>query len=46
MGEQGRILCCDAYKGEKKISISPLNKVQMDKIAYKADGMPMTGRGK
>ena len=36
--QQGHILCCDANKGEIQISISPLNKSQMDKIAYKADG--------
>lgn len=38
MGEQGHILCCDAHKGEKEIGINPLNKAQMDKIAYKTDG--------
>lgn len=37
-GGQGHILCCDAHKGEREISINPLNKVQMDKIAYKTDG--------
>ncbi len=37
-GRQGHILCCDAHKKETKISLSPLNKVQMDKIAYKPDG--------
>lgn len=31
-------MCCDAEKGEKEISISPLNEFQMDKIAYKKDG--------
>ena len=33
-GNQGHILCCDAHKKETEITISPLNKVQMDKIAY------------
>ena len=33
-GDQGHILCCDAHKKETEITISPLNKVQMDKIAY------------
>lgn len=33
-GNQGHILCCDAKKGENEITISPFNKVQMDKIAY------------
>lgn len=36
--QQGRILCCDAHKKETEIFLSPLNKVQMDKIAYKPDG--------
>lgn len=38
VGEQNHILCCDAEKGEKEISISLLNEFQMDKIAYKKDG--------
>lgn len=38
VGQQGHILCCDAYKKETEISTSPLNKVQMSKIAYKPDG--------
>lgn len=37
-GQQGHILCCDAHKKETEIHTSPLNKVQMDKIAYKPDG--------
>lgn len=37
-GGQGHILCCDAHKGEKEIGINPLNKDQMDKIAYRTDG--------
>lgn len=37
-GQQGHILCCDAHKKETEICTSPLNKVQMDKIAYKPDG--------
>lgn len=36
--QQGHILCCDAHKGENEISISPLSKVQMNKIAYKSNG--------
>lgn len=36
--KQGHILCCDAHKGEIGIDTSPLNKLQMDKIAYKMDG--------
>lgn len=38
ISRQGHILCCDAHKKEAEITISPLNKVQMDKIAYKFDG--------
>lgn len=38
VGQQGRVLCCDANKKEKRIHTSPLNKIQMDKIAYKPDG--------
>lgn len=38
VGQQGHILCCDAHKKEIRINASPLNKVQMDKIAYKQDG--------
>lgn len=37
-GEKGRILCCDAHKSESEISLSPLNEIQMEKIAYKPDG--------
>lgn len=37
-GQKGRVLCCDAHKCEAEISLSPLNKVQMDKIAYRPDG--------
>lgn len=37
-GDQRHILCCDANKGENEITISPLNKVQMDKIAYDPNG--------
>ena len=33
-GNQGHILCCDAHKKETEITISPLDRVQMDKIAY------------
>lgn len=38
IGQQGHVLCCDAHKKETEISTSPLNKVQMNKIAYKRDG--------
>lgn len=42
MGQPGHILCCDAHKKETEISTSPLNKLQMDKIAYKPDGRIFT----
>ncbi len=42
MGQQGHVLCCDAHKKETEISTSPLNKLQMDKIAYKPDGTIFT----
>lgn len=38
VGMQGHILCCDAHKKETVIHTSPLDKAQMDKIAYKPDG--------
>lgn len=38
VGKEGHILCCDSYKKEKIITINPLNKVHMEKIAYKVDG--------
>lgn len=41
-GQQGHILCCDAHKKETEISTNPLNKLQMDKIAYKPDGTIFT----
>jgi len=41
-GNRGRMLCCDAQKGEDEITVSPLNKIQMDKIAYKPDGVMYT----
>lgn len=37
-GDSGHVLCCDAHKKETEIELSPLNKVQMDKIAYDKDG--------
>lgn len=37
-GNPGHVLCCDAHKKETEIELSPLNKVQMDKIAYDKDG--------
>lgn len=37
-GDRGHILCCDACKKETEISTSPLDKFQMDKIAYNKDG--------
>ena len=40
--QQQHILCCDAHKKETEISTSPLNKMQMDKIAYKSDGIIYT----
>ena len=39
---QGHILCCDAHKKETEIELSPLNKVQMDKIAYDKEGRIFT----
>lgn len=39
---QGHILCCDAHKKETEIELSPLNKVQMGKIAYDKDGRIFT----
>lgn len=41
-GNQGHILCCDAYKNEAEIMINPLDKVQMDKIAYDKEGKIFT----
>jgi hypothetical protein len=40
--QKGHIVCCDAHKGETEISISPLNQVQMDKIAYTPEGIIYT----
>jgi hypothetical protein len=40
--QQWHILCCDAYKSETEISTSPLNQVQMDKIAYTSEGIIYT----
>lgn len=38
-GKGRKILCCDAYKAdEEEMVISPLNKVQMDKIIYDTNG--------
>lgn len=37
-GGKEHILCCDAHKKETVISTSPLNRVQMDKIAYDKNG--------
>lgn len=37
-----RILCCDASKGDRKITISPLNPEHMKLIRYSADGMIYT----
>ena len=39
---QGHILCCDAHKKETEMKLSPLNKVQMDKIAYDKEGRIFT----
>lgn len=41
-GNQGRVLCCDANKKEVEITISPLDKIQMGKIAYDKDGRIFT----
>lgn len=37
-GEQRHIVSCDAHKKETTIELSPLNKVQMDKIVYDSEG--------
>lgn len=38
-GEGKHMLCCDAYKSdEDELTISPLNKNQMEKLAYGSDG--------
>ena len=37
-GQGNHILCCDAHKKETEISLSPFDKIQMDKIAYRRDG--------
>lgn len=38
-----KILCCDAYKSdEAELSVSPLNKTQMDKICYDINGFIKT----
>lgn len=42
VGQNGRILCCDAHKKDVEISLNPLNKIQMDKIAYTKEGVVYT----
>lgn len=37
-GNQNHILCCDAQKKETEIIVNPLDKTQMDKIAYDKEG--------
>lgn len=38
-----KILCCDAYKADEyELTISPLNKSQMDKITYDKQGFIKT----
>lgn len=32
------VACCDAYRGEKDLTINPWNKRQMEAIAYRRDG--------
>ena len=41
-GTQNHILCCDAHKKDSMLHINPLSKMQMDKIAYKANGIIYT----
>lgn len=36
--EEHHVLCCDASKGSKTITISPLNQFHMQKIRYSEDG--------
>lgn len=43
-GAGKRVLCCDACKKDEiELKISPLNKQQMDKIAYNKEGFITTG---
>ena len=37
-GEE-KVLCCDASKGEQKITINPQNREMMDGIGYTSDGL-------
>lgn len=37
-GREKRELCCDAYKGDEEITISPLNRDHMERIKYTKDG--------
>lgn len=41
-GDKKHILCCDAHKKETEINLSPLDKVQMAKIAYDKEGKIFT----
>lgn len=41
IGDKGHILCCDAHKKETEITISPLNKVQMDILILLLIGVVM-----
>lgn len=43
VGKGKKLLCCDAYKAdEDELTISPLNKQQMDKITYEKNGFIKT----
>ena len=42
IGRTDMVLCCDAHKGEGEIHTNPLDKIQMDKIAYDKSGRIFT----
>lgn len=42
LGRAEQALCCDAHKAEQEIFINPLDKTQMDKIAYDKQGRIFT----
>lgn len=42
IGRTENLLCCDARKGEEEIYTNPLDKTQMDKIAYGKRGRIFT----
>lgn len=42
IGHTENVLCCDARKGEEEIHTNPLDKIQMDKVAYDKKGRIFT----